>query len=59
MQKRKIQKHSPVVNAISHHMFSEMQNYTLASILRPGRFFVLFIYYFSLLLHIQQEKLIK
>ena len=67
MQNFKIQKHSPVVNAIAHRaMFSKMQNFTLESILRLlpsdladflSRSFVSFIYSFSLLLHIQQEKL--
>ena len=63
MQKFKKQKHSLVVNAIAHRaMFSKMQSFTLASLLRLllsdltdflSRFFVSFIYPFLLLLHIQ------
>ena len=67
--KIKTKKNNPVVNAIAHQaIFSKMQNFTLASLLivLPTdlanlllTFFVSFIYSFSLILHIQQEKLSK
>ena len=62
MQKFKIQKHSPVVNAFAYQaMFSKMQNFTLASKLRPSRFFVkvfCIIYLFFLIIIAYSTKIL-